>query len=217
MQEPGTSLHTVHLTAGAVLALSSLPGGGRLYVTPSLTQQQQGQLVRALVALYAHGTQPLLPSMRVAQPGPAADAPAAAAAAAASAPAAPAAAAVKATAAAAGCGTEPAAKRPRVLQTSQQHLLQRQEQEMRDRELRAAANKLKIYVQTQEGVEACFIVKRNASLGKVFKAYLEQVSLEMKHVRFCFDGEGLSENDTPEGVGMEDENIIDCIIFQVGC
>jgi small ubiquitin-related modifier len=88
---------------------------------------------------------------------------------------------------------------------------------VRERELRAAANKLKIYVQTQEGVEACFIVKRNARLGKVFKAYLEQVSLEMKNVRFCFDGEGISEDDTPEELGIEDENIIDCILFQVGC
>jgi hypothetical protein len=46
-------MHTVLLTTDPVPALQHLPGGGRLYVTPTLTQQLRGQLVQALELLYA--------------------------------------------------------------------------------------------------------------------------------------------------------------------
>lgn len=61
VQEPGTALHTLHLTTSTVPGLRRLPGGGRLYITPSLSKQHLHQLVNALEALYAEDTQDTQP------------------------------------------------------------------------------------------------------------------------------------------------------------
>ena len=177
-------MHTLHLTASPVPALQSLPGSGRLYVTPSLTQQQQDQLVRALQALYTPDPQQTQPSMPAAPRGPAA--------------------------AAASCDAEPAAKRPRTQQTT----LQQQQQQQ---EPCGDASKIDIFVVDQMGVRIRFTVKRHACLGKIFEAYVEHMSIDIKAVYFIFDGSRIVPGSTPESLGMEDGDVIDCFIAQVGC
>lgn len=52
LQEPGTLLSTTQLTSSKLPALKSLPGGGRLLISPSLTIYQRKDLIKALLQLY---------------------------------------------------------------------------------------------------------------------------------------------------------------------
>lgn len=54
MQAPGTLLSTTQLTPSKVLALHTLPGGGRLLITPTLTPRQHTRLTTALLQLYTN-------------------------------------------------------------------------------------------------------------------------------------------------------------------
>lgn len=175
-------MHTLHLTASPVAALQSLPGGGHLYVTPSLTQQQQGQLVAALQALYAQDPQP--PPVGAAA-GPAA-----------------------APTRAAADGAEPAAKRACVEQPKQQRRVPGTD-----------AKKLSITVQDQLGRSMTFWVLPHTLLQKVCAAFAERHSLDLHEYGFWFDGERVQSYWTPEHheVQMQDGDVIDCILQQVGC
>ena len=189
-------MHTLCLTTSRVASLQSLSGGGRLYVTPSLTQQQQEQLVGALQALYAQDTQQMQPSTPETLPGPAASA-ASVAAAAAVAEAAP------------GRGTEPAAKRPRVEQQEQE---QEQEQQQEQQHI------LNIIVKDLLGSEVHFKVRPTTCVRKVCEAYCKAKSVEFDNCRFIFDGQRLwNPHVTVQDLEMEDGEVIDCFVKQEGC
>lgn len=47
-------MHTLHLIAARVPGLQSWPGEGRLFITPTITHQQQQQLTLALQHLYTN-------------------------------------------------------------------------------------------------------------------------------------------------------------------
>jgi hypothetical protein len=189
LQEPGTALHTLHLTASPVASLRSLPGGGRLYVTPTLTQQQQDKLVQALQALYTQDTEQ--PSTPDAPPGSAASV---------------AAAAPVAAARAVGCGLQPAAKRPRVEQLEQ-------EQQGHG----SGADNLTLILKSQLGDEVRLIVEPNAPLQKVFQAYADYKSLDFSHLKPVYKGERVTKWRTPQELGMVDNDVIDLFLDQVGC
>jgi hypothetical protein len=183
-----------------VTGLQSLPSGGRLYVTPSLTQQQEGQLVQALCALYTHDTQQQQPST---PPGPAAAAATEAVKAAAPTPA----------PAQAGCGTEPAAKRPRVEQQQQQ-----QQQEEQQQKQQSDVPRVNIVVRDMLYTEVHFKVGRHVCIGKVLDAYCEKKSIDYDVCRFVFDGERLCNRFvTVQDLRMEDGDEIRCHLQQVGC
>jgi hypothetical protein len=170
--------------------LQSLPGGGRLYVTTHLTHQQYGLLVRALQALYTQDTQQMQPNVHAALEGPAASA-------------------ASVAAAAAGCGFQPAAKRPRGEEKEQQ------QQQRRGSD----ANKLNLVVKDQMCREVHFTVKANMQLCRLFNAYADFKSLELKCCRFLYGGRQLlsGATETPQEIGMVNDDVIDCIMVQTGC
>ena len=184
-------MHTLCLTAYPPLSgLLSLPGGGRMYVTPTLTPNQRGQVVRALRALYAEDAQ-RLPSNGAAVL--------------------PAASAAAAAAAANGYGSQPAAKRQRVEQQQQQQ--QQQQQGLGD------ADKLTLIVKDLMGIESVFKVKPHIHLCQLFEAYADHKLVDLKCCRFLYDGFELSSDatETPQEMGMGNDTVIACIIRQTGC
>jgi hypothetical protein len=67
--------------------------------------------------------------------------------------------------------------------------------------------------------EVHFTVKANMQLCKLFKAYADFKSLELRCCRFLFNGGQLCSDATesPQEMGMVNEDVIYCIIQQTGC
>ncbi|KAL7437964.1 hypothetical protein ACHAXH_005572, partial [Discostella pseudostelligera] len=53
-------------------------------------------------------------------------------------------------------------------------------------------------------------------MSKVFTAYAQRISVDMKSLRFFFDGERIKDTDTPDLLELEDGGQIDCVFQQVG-
>ena len=52
--------------------------------------------------------------------------------------------------------------------------------------------------------------------SQIFNAYASKKAIDVKQIKFVFDGQRLSETDTPESMGMEDGDNIDAFLEQVG-
>jgi small ubiquitin-related modifier len=206
LQEPGTVMHTVLLTTAPVAALQHLPGGGRLYVTPTLTQQLRGQLIQALELLYAdssdNGVQADAAAAQQAEAGRRRTRQQAAAAS----PAAAAAAAPKR--ARRGEGTGRTQQQPSQLSVTPP--LGRQQQQQ-------CWDKLNIIVTNQLGEEVHFRVFRGTRIASIMTAYCDKCDLDPHAMKFIFDGDCLQLENTIDDYNIEEGDTIDAWILQTGC
>lgn len=65
------------------------------------------------------------------------------------------------------------------------------------------------------GAELFFKVKMNTKLQKVFIVYAQRKGVNVKALRFSFDGERIKDDQTPKVLGMEDQDQLDCFAEQV--
>jgi small ubiquitin-related modifier len=76
---------------------------------------------------------------------------------------------------------------------------------------------IQVILQTSGGGQMFFKLKRHATFGKLFSVYKEKANIDPKtHLRFSFDGQRISEHDTPQGLEMETNDVIDVFYEQVG-
>ncbi|XP_009461113.1 PREDICTED: small ubiquitin-related modifier 3 [Nipponia nippon] len=75
---------------------------------------------------------------------------------------------------------------------------------------------INLKVAGQDGSVVQFKIKRHTPLSKLMKAYCERQGLSMRQIRFRFDGQPISETDTPAQLEMEDEDTIDVFQQQTG-
>ncbi|KAI9050304.1 hypothetical protein LZ554_005471 [Drepanopeziza brunnea f. sp. 'monogermtubi'] len=68
----------------------------------------------------------------------------------------------------------------------------------------------------QNEAEMFFKIKTKAKLGKVFNAYCDRAGLQRSTVRFLLDGSRVQEEDTPETLQLEDGDMIDAMLEQLG-
>jgi ubiquitin len=61
-----------------------------------------------------------------------------------------------------------------------------------------------------------FKMKRKKQLKKLMEVYCARQSLQMEQIRFLFDGNRLRDSQTPDELEMEDDDVIDAMLFQVG-
>jgi small ubiquitin-related modifier len=61
-----------------------------------------------------------------------------------------------------------------------------------------------------------FRVKKDTLFSKVATAFCEKQGLDLKTVRFNVDGNRVEVTKTISAVGLEDGDIIDCMVMQVG-
>ena len=76
-----------------------------------------------------------------------------------------------------------------------------------------------IILKDQNGEETEFRIKRTIKMGKVFKAFAQRKGVGWTSLRFIDSLRGgipISEDDTPVSLGLEDEDIIDVVLAQVG-
>ncbi|XAR72303.1 hypothetical protein NMG60_11018894 [Bertholletia excelsa] len=68
--------------------------------------------------------------------------------------------------------------------------------------------KIVISFQEKEGVNL-FRVYKDEKFERLFKMYADKSKLNLQKLVFCFDGDKISPAATPEGLGMEDDDIIE--------
>eukprot|EP00823_Brevimastigomonas_motovehiculus_P005509 TRINITY_DN4073_c0_g1_i1.p1 TRINITY_DN4073_c0_g1~~TRINITY_DN4073_c0_g1_i1.p1 ORF type:complete len:119 (+),score=30.07 TRINITY_DN4073_c0_g1_i1:52-408(+) len=83
-------------------------------------------------------------------------------------------------------------------------------------EEKAKPQTLKIKVKTAENEEVFFQVKKTTPFSKIINAYCKKTELEKASVRFSFEGKRIHDTDTPESLNMENEDMVDAMIMQVG-
>ena len=71
-------------------------------------------------------------------------------------------------------------------------------------------------VQGQDGNIVDFKIKKRTQLRKLMEAYCALQSLQIDQIRFLFDSNRLHEGETPGQLDMEDNDIIDAMLFQGG-
>ena len=75
---------------------------------------------------------------------------------------------------------------------------------------------IKIRVKDQNGYQTIFIMKRSTKMGKVFKAYAQRKGVDVRGLRFMIDGEEINPEATPNDLGLEDDDVIDALLRQLG-
>jgi len=75
---------------------------------------------------------------------------------------------------------------------------------------------IKLKVKGQEGDEIHFRLKMTTPFSKIKKNYAERVGVAPGSVRLIFDGTPVSDSDTPKGLTLEDNDIIEAFVEQTG-
>mmetsp|Transcript_18082 Transcript_18082/g.69951 ORF Transcript_18082/g.69951 Transcript_18082/m.69951 type:complete len:100 (+) Transcript_18082:57-356(+) len=78
------------------------------------------------------------------------------------------------------------------------------------------ADHINLRVVGQNGNEVYFKIRRNTPLRKLMNAYCDRQSLGRDTVRFLVDGERLQDDATPDSLDLEDNDVIDVVLHQVG-
>ena len=69
---------------------------------------------------------------------------------------------------------------------------------------------------SQDGTEIFFKCKPHTNMSRLMTAYAQRQGVNLKSVRFLFDGERVREDQTPKELGLEDGDSIDVVMEQVG-
>jgi small ubiquitin-related modifier len=75
---------------------------------------------------------------------------------------------------------------------------------------------INVKVVNGEGIEVFFKIKKTTNLKKLMDAYCKRQGLNPATVRFTFDGNRISGNETAEQLEMEDQDVIDAMVEQTG-
>lgn len=73
-----------------------------------------------------------------------------------------------------------------------------------------------VKVVDQEGGEVIFSMKRTTPFRKMMSSYSTRMGIAPNVLRFLYDGERIQETQTPESLKMENDDVIDAILTQVG-
>eukprot|EP00922_Rhytidocystis_sp_ex-Travisia-forbesii_P015653 GHVS01023366.1.p1 GENE.GHVS01023366.1~~GHVS01023366.1.p1 ORF type:complete len:167 (-),score=69.80 GHVS01023366.1:293-793(-) len=75
---------------------------------------------------------------------------------------------------------------------------------------------LQLKVRSPDGSEVYFKIKKRTKLDKLMNAYCNRLGQSPDAVRFLFDGERVKGDKTPDELGIEDGDVIDAMVQQVG-
>lgn len=75
---------------------------------------------------------------------------------------------------------------------------------------------LQLVVKDQNGTEVHFRVKTKTKFEKIIAAYCQKKGIDASSIRFVHEGQRVQRHDTPEDLGMEDNDSIDAITEQTG-
>merc|ERR1711881_180833 len=75
---------------------------------------------------------------------------------------------------------------------------------------------IKLKVVGQDSNEIHFRVKMTTQMGKLKKSYSERVGVPVSSLRFLFDGRRINDDETPEQLEMEQDDVIEVYQEQTG-
>jgi len=75
---------------------------------------------------------------------------------------------------------------------------------------------IQLRVRNTQGGEVQFKIKKSSALKKLMEHYCNRVGVRQTEVRFMVDGERIQATDTPDGLGLEDDDLIDVSVEQTG-
>ncbi|KIM78359.1 hypothetical protein PILCRDRAFT_824568 [Piloderma croceum F 1598] len=78
------------------------------------------------------------------------------------------------------------------------------------------SNTINVRVESSTGEEVFFKIKRNTKLSKLSGAYATKVGKDLGTFRFLYDGERITNEDTPDTLDMEDNDTIQVHVAQIG-
>ncbi|KAJ9441782.1 Ubiquitin-like protein pmt3/smt3 [Diplonema papillatum] len=87
---------------------------------------------------------------------------------------------------------------------------------MADQDVKPESEQVSLKVVNADGAEVYFKIRRNTPLKKLMDAYCKKQGVSRSAVRFLFDGSPLDDSKTPDDLDMEDDDVIDAMIEQVG-
>lgn len=76
--------------------------------------------------------------------------------------------------------------------------------------------RIQIILCEPEGATMNFRIKTTTPFLRLFLKYCETRGVDRSRVRFLFDGNRVGDFDTPEMLQMQDEDIIDVVMQQIG-
>jgi len=79
-----------------------------------------------------------------------------------------------------------------------------------------APTHVQLRVRNHQGGEVQFKIKKTSGLKKLMDAYCSRVGVNINEVRFMVDGERVTENDTPDQLGLGDDDLIDVSVEATG-
>ncbi|KAJ9435502.1 Ubiquitin-like protein pmt3/smt3 [Diplonema papillatum] len=87
---------------------------------------------------------------------------------------------------------------------------------MADQDVKPESEQVSLKVVNADGAEVYFKIRRNTPLKKLMDAYCKKQGVSRSAVRFLFDGSPLDDSKTPDDLDMEDDDVIDAMIEQIG-
>ena len=75
---------------------------------------------------------------------------------------------------------------------------------------------INLKVVTQDSTEVFFKIKKNTPLKKLMEAFCNKQGLNMSSVRFLNDGVRITPDKTAADLGLQDGDVIDAMMNQVG-
>eukprot|EP01067_Filipodium_phascolosomae_P005131 Filipodium_phascolosomae@DN3163_c0_g1_i1.p1 len=80
----------------------------------------------------------------------------------------------------------------------------------------APAEHMTIKVKNAQGEEVQFRVKKTTQFRRIIQAYCSRLGQTESTVRFLFDGERITAEQTPADLNMENEDVVDALVEQTG-
>lgn len=78
-------------------------------------------------------------------------------------------------------------------------------------------NSILLQIKSQGNLpELTFKTKPDKQFEKMFDTYYKRSGADQDSIRFIFDGQRLNANQTPKDLDMQDNDIIDAVIQQIG-
>eukprot|EP00009_Paramoeba_aestuarina_P002702 CAMPEP_0201515710 /NCGR_PEP_ID=MMETSP0161_2-20130828/7208_1 /ASSEMBLY_ACC=CAM_ASM_000251 /TAXON_ID=180227 /ORGANISM="Neoparamoeba aestuarina, Strain SoJaBio B1-5/56/2" /LENGTH=94 /DNA_ID=CAMNT_0047912615 /DNA_START=80 /DNA_END=364 /DNA_ORIENTATION=+ len=85
-----------------------------------------------------------------------------------------------------------------------------------DGQVKGEADHVALIVVAQDGAEIHFKIRRNTPLQKLFSSFCQRQGVQENQYKFLYDGQRLRGEQTPAQLGMEDSDLIDAMLQQVG-
>ncbi|XP_062513854.1 small ubiquitin-related modifier 3-like [Corticium candelabrum] len=82
--------------------------------------------------------------------------------------------------------------------------------------LSSTNGRINVKVQAQDGGTVHFVVKRTTPMMKLMTAYCDRKGIQMNSIRFVFDGNPITPENTPDQLAMEEDDCIEVYQSQTG-